>query len=176
MAQLQGLSQGVMGKQQAITLPVLVVAMGGWETKGWNGKGTGFLTLDNSAGFFTEARSPSEARGCCKLSFWNISLSVTGSWPPLFQKGGKQSGEILHSLRVYTGRVRLISSLKSSWFIRPRNQVMLTRGTMYFSTWMSCEGDNYAINCTAIWETDLCCKISPVIHHKKKTYLGHPNM
>lgn len=55
MAQLQGLSQGVVGKQQAIALPVLVVVIGGWESKGWNGKGTGVLTLDNSAGFFTEA-------------------------------------------------------------------------------------------------------------------------
>lgn len=76
MAPLQGLSQDVVGEQQAVALPVLVVVVGGWESQGSNGKGTGFLTLVNTAGLFTEAESLPEGRSCCQLSSWNTSLTV----------------------------------------------------------------------------------------------------
>lgn len=77
MALLQGLSRGVVGERQATALPVLVVVVGGWESKGSNSKGTDFLTLANTAGLFMEAQSLPEARGCCQLSCWNTNLVVT---------------------------------------------------------------------------------------------------
>ena len=87
MALLQGLSQRGVGEQQAIALPVLVVVVGGWESKGSNGKGTGFLTLVNTAGLFTEAELPPEARGCCQLSSWEHQLGCDLVMPTSVPRG-----------------------------------------------------------------------------------------
>lgn len=85
MALSQGLSQRVVGEQQAVSHSAcLVVVVGGRQSKSLKGKGTGFLTLVNTAGLFMETEPPPEARSCCQLSSWNTSLSVTWSCPPLF--------------------------------------------------------------------------------------------
>lgn len=63
----------------------LAVIVGRWQSKGLKGKGTGFLTLANTAGLFMEAEPLPEARSCCQLSSWSASLAVTWSCPPLFQ-------------------------------------------------------------------------------------------
>lgn len=62
---------------------VLVVVVGGWESRGSNGKGTHFLTLANTAGLFMEAESLPEASGCCQLSSWNTNVAAIWLCPPL---------------------------------------------------------------------------------------------
>lgn len=110
-----------------------VVVAGGRQSKSLKGKGTGFLAFANTAGLFMEAELPPEARSCCQLSSWNTSLAVTWSCLPLFRGWQMIWINVWHlytcDLRSYAGRMLLVSSLKRSWFTRPRNWMMLSRGT-----------------------------------------------
>lgn len=103
----------------------LVVVVGGRQSKGSKGKGTGFLTLASTAGLFMEAEPPPEGRSCCQLSSWNTSLAVTWSCPPLFRGWQMIWINVWHfytcDLRSYAGRTLLVSPPKRSWFTRPRN-------------------------------------------------------
>lgn len=176
MALSQGLPQRVVGEQQAVTA-CLVVTVGGWQSKGLKGKGTGFLTLANTAGLFMEAEPLPEARSCAQLSSWSTSLAVTWSCPPLLRGWQIIWLNVRHlytcDLRSYAGRILLVFPLKRSWFTCPRNWWWcLAEGQRYLTACVSCRGDNYVIN-SQPYEKPICALKSMLWSITNRTYFDH---